>query len=93
MKNGKPIAQTSATDPMGFGLGVNRFTLPKLGDGWSYTGETFGYRVAYVYLPREDAVFAIGMNSAPDSTEDSLPKLEVSIYETLRKAGYLTTRR
>lgn len=89
VKTGQPIEKTSARDPQGFGLGVGQFTSPQMGTGWFYTGETFGYRVVYMYFPRQDAVFAIGVNSAPDSAQDALPKLELAIYETLRKSGRL----
>jgi D-alanyl-D-alanine carboxypeptidase len=88
-KNGQPIATTSLSDPRGFGLGVAQLTTPQMGTIWFYEGETLGYRMFHVYLPRQDAVIAFGFNSQPDGKEDQGGKLMLSIYETLHAAGRL----
>lgn len=86
-KTGKPIVKTSLTDPRGFGLGVAQLTTAQTGTIWFYEGETLGYRMLHVYLPRQDAAIAFGLNSQPDSKQDESGKLMMSIYETLRTAG------
>jgi D-alanyl-D-alanine carboxypeptidase len=88
-KTGKPLAKTTLSDPSGFGLGVAQSTAPAIGTVWSYLGETAGYRVFLVYFPRQDAVIAFGLNSAPDSKEDHGGKLGITIYKTLHTAGRL----
>jgi D-alanyl-D-alanine carboxypeptidase len=88
-KTGKPIAKTSPQDPRGFGLGLVEVTAPKLGTFWFYEGETLGFRMVHVYLPRQNAVFAFALNSQPDGKEDHAGKLAESIYTTLHDAGRL----
>jgi D-alanyl-D-alanine carboxypeptidase len=88
-KTGKPIATTSAQDPRGFGLGVVQVTAPKLGTFWFYEGETLGYRMVHFYLPRQNAVIAFGLNSAPDKAQDHSGELATAIYDTLHSAGRL----
>jgi len=88
-KTGKPIAKTSAADPRGFGLGVVGVTAPKLGTFWFYEGETLGFRMVHFYLPRQDAVIAFGLNSAPDKAQDHSGQLATSIYNTLHESGRL----
>jgi D-alanyl-D-alanine carboxypeptidase len=89
LKTGKPIAKTSLQTPQGFGLGVVQLTTKQTGTVWFYEGETLGYRVVHVYFPRQDAVFAFGLNSHPDKKEDHSGKLAISIYQTLHAAGRL----
>jgi D-alanyl-D-alanine carboxypeptidase len=60
-----------------------------LGTVWGYEGETYGFRMVYVYLPKQDAVIALGANSATDPKQDASKKLAIALYETLRKAGRL----
>jgi D-alanyl-D-alanine carboxypeptidase len=86
-KTGKPIARTSPDDPSGFGLGVVQATVPGIGTIWWYQGESFGYRMIHVYFPRQDAVFAFGLNSSPDSNDAT--KLALALYKTLHAAGKL----
>jgi D-alanyl-D-alanine carboxypeptidase len=86
-KTGKPIAKTSLQDPRGFGLGVGQLTTAQTGTIWFYEGSTFGYRMLHLYFPRQGVVIAFGLNSLPDSKEDSSAKLALSIYETLHAAG------
>jgi D-alanyl-D-alanine carboxypeptidase len=88
-KTGNPIAATSLSDPRGFGLGIAQLTTPQTGTVWFYEGMTLGYRMVHLYFPRQDAVIAFGMNSQPDSKENSSAKFAVTIYETLHAAGRL----
>jgi D-alanyl-D-alanine carboxypeptidase len=88
-KTGAPIETTSLSDPRGFGLGIAQLTTPQTGTVWFYEGMTLGYRMVHLYFPRQDAVIAFGMNSQPDSKENSSGKLAVTIYETLHAAGRL----
>jgi D-alanyl-D-alanine carboxypeptidase len=90
MKTGEPIKETSASDPSGFGLGVVQLREPTAaGTVWFYEGETYGYRMMYLYFPRQDAVIALGANSAVDLKHDALGKLAVTLYVTLHTAGRL----
>ena len=50
---------------------------------WFYEGDTMGYRMAYVYCPRENAVFSYALNSLPDAAQNQSGKLAVSLYKTL----------
>jgi D-alanyl-D-alanine carboxypeptidase len=88
-ETGKPIAQTNAQEPRGFGLGVGQMVLPKLGRIWFYEGMTLGYRMAYVYFPETHAVVAVGLNSQPDKKQDEVGKLMTNVYNRLHAAGRL----
>lgn len=88
-RTGMPLATTTRQDPRGFGLGVAQSTSPALGTFWYYEGETFGYRTLYAWLPKSDAVIAIGLNSATSETEDHIAKLLVSVYSALHRHGRL----
>src|SRR5579872_702757 len=88
-ETGKPIAETNAQQPRGFGLGVGQMVLPKLGRIWFYEGETLGYRVAYAYFPGSHAVFAVGLNSQPDKKQDQIGKLMMAVFTRLHAAGKL----
>ena len=79
---GAPIAQVSATEPRGFGLGVAQVFQPAVGGAvWFYEGETLGYRMLHVYFPVQDAVLVIGLNSQP--TDDQVGQLVTTVYQTL----------
>ena len=86
-KTGKPLTTTTLHDPAGFGLGVAQRTFPQLGKIWYYEGETLGYRMLYVWLPKSDAVIAVALNSQPLDKEDGVGKLIAAVYETLHRAG------
>ena len=88
-KNGQPISATSLSDPHGFGLGVGQMTAANLGTFWYYEGMTLGYRMLYAYLPKQDAVIAIGLNSQPPGKQDHIGQLMQSVYKTLSAAGKL----
>ncbi|MBV8197124.1 MAG: serine hydrolase, partial [Candidatus Eremiobacteraeota bacterium] len=89
MKTGEPIKKTSVSDPNGFGLGVWQLREPTAGTVRYYEGETNGYRTMYLYFPHEDAVIALGANSAVPLKQDRLGTLALTLYVTLRKAGRL----
>jgi D-alanyl-D-alanine carboxypeptidase len=75
MRNGKPIARTSESDPQGFGLGVGQSTRPGIGTFWFYQGETLGYRVLYGWFPKDDLVITVATNSQPFGKENRLGQL------------------
>jgi D-alanyl-D-alanine carboxypeptidase len=86
-KTGKPIVETTADDPGGFGLGVAQMYRPGLGRFWFYEGETLGYRMVHVWLPKQDVIFAFGLNSQPNGNDDQIGELIETIYNTLHAAG------
>lgn len=87
---GTPIAQVSASDPRAFGLGSAQIYQPALGGPiWFYEGETLGYRMLYTYLPAQDAVIAIGLNSQPVGSDDQIGPLVLTVYQTLKAYNQL----
>ena len=82
---GKPITTTTLADPAGYGLGVSQVTSKTLGTVWYYEGETTGFRVVNIFVPRSGTVIAIGVNSA--TLNDHTAALATSVYKTLHKAG------
>jgi D-alanyl-D-alanine carboxypeptidase len=82
---GKPITTTTLADPAGYGLGVSQVTSKTLGTVWYYEGETTGFRVVNIFVPRSGTVIAIGVNSA--TLNDHTAALATSVYQTLHKAG------
>ena len=87
---GQPIASTSPSDPLGFGLGVGQLTNQQMGNFWYYQGETLGYRVVYAYFPATGAIFTVGVNSQPYTsaarTDDEVILLLESVYASLKAA-------
>lgn len=83
-KTAKPIGVTTTNDPGGFGLGVVQVLQPPIGRFWFYKGETFGYRLAYAYVPKADLIYAVGANSAPPGNEDHIGQLMTAVYNTLQ---------
>jgi D-alanyl-D-alanine carboxypeptidase len=82
---GKPIKTTTLADPAGYGLGVSQITSKILGTVWYYEGETTGFRVVNMFVPRSGTVIAIGVNSA--TLDDHTAALATSIDQTLHLAG------
>lgn len=82
-KTGQPMAITTAGDPRGFGLGVVQMLKEPLGRFWFYEGETLGYRMVYVYDPRSNLVFAVGVNSQPPDGQDRIGQLMATLYTTI----------
>ncbi|MEO8813304.1 MAG: serine hydrolase domain-containing protein [Caulobacteraceae bacterium] len=89
VSSGKPIASTDLADPRGFGLGVAQMTSKTMGVFWYYEGETLGYRTLYAYLPRQNAVIAVGLNSQANTKDDHIGQLMETLYGTLHAAGKL----
>lgn len=83
MKTGRPIAQTTPSDPRGFGLGVGEALMPKIGRVWFYEGMTLGYRVTQVQLPKSGAILSVGLNSQPDAKDDNIGDLMNRIFAAL----------
>ncbi len=84
---GKPISRTTPTDASGFGLGIEQDTDQKLGvKVWNYSGETFGFVVVHIYLPRSGTIITLGLNSATDANPTAAQFLLASIYKTLHRA-------
>lgn len=80
MKTGKTIGRVSAEDPHGFGLGVSGFSSA-MGDGWTYEGESMGFRVLYAYLPEKDLVATIALNSGAEGEADHANTVLVEILK------------
>jgi D-alanyl-D-alanine carboxypeptidase len=84
-QTGQPIAETSLTDPQGFGLGVAQLTVEDLGTFWFYEGETLGFRAVHAYFPDSGLIIAMGLNSATE--DDQIAVLVKSVYDTLLADG------
>ena len=86
-KTAKPIAQVTADDPDGFGLGVAQKYIPAFGGSfWFYQGETLGFRAAHIFFPKSRIVVAVFANSRPVEKESQLKELFATIDATI-KAG------
>jgi len=88
---GKPIRTTTLADPAGYGLGISQVTSKTLGTLWYYEGETTGFRVVNIFVPRSGTAIAIGVNSA--TLNDHTAALAISVYQTLHKAGLVAVGR
>ncbi|MEV7626891.1 serine hydrolase domain-containing protein [Actinoplanes sp. NPDC089786] len=82
-----PIKETTATDPVGFGLGVAQHYTEATDAVWTYVGGTLGFRTLHMYFPGSGLIIAIGVNSSTDSDADKLPDLAQTVYQTLREHG------
>jgi D-alanyl-D-alanine carboxypeptidase len=89
---GQPIASTSATDPMGYGLGIAQLTDPKLGTFWFYEGSTLGFRALHAYFPDSGLIIAFGLNSGTAEAIDQSATLMKTVYDTLRANGMICPR-
>ena len=70
-KTGLPLAEVSADEPVGFGLGLGRFHRKELGGAyWFYEGETLGFRTIFAYWPQDDLLITGAVNSRPPNGED-----------------------
>jgi D-alanyl-D-alanine carboxypeptidase len=89
VKTGQPIAQTTPSDPGGFGLGIFSVDEPTLGGTfWGYQGSTIGYRAAYGYFPTTGLIICIFTNSQTTSKNNELLSvLFPAIYDTLKANG------
>jgi D-alanyl-D-alanine carboxypeptidase len=84
-KTAKPLAEPTAADPAGFGLGVAKRYDPKLGTFWFYQGETLGFRAAHLYFPDSGLVVAIYANSRPVEAESHMQQLFAQLFPTIEK--------
>ena len=87
---GKPIRRTTATDPAGYGLGVQQVFNPQTGIFWAYEGQAFGARVIHYFFPRTGLLIAVAANSS--TSNDDLANLAGAVYQTLNHAGAAHTR-
>jgi D-alanyl-D-alanine carboxypeptidase len=84
-KDGKSIAQTSASIPQAFGLGIFQATIPSLGLFWGYQGATIGYRATYAYFPTSGLIICVFTNSQAPKANDQLATVLIpTLYGTLQ---------
>jgi D-alanyl-D-alanine carboxypeptidase len=83
IKSARPLAQPTASDPAGFGLGVAQRFDEHLGRFWFYQGETLGFRAAHLYFPKSGLVVSIFANSRPTEAKSQLPALFATIDKTI----------
>ena len=93
-RTGQPIEQTSGTDSLGFGLGVQQQATKGLGNIWQYEGATAAFRTIHVYVPKSGVILAIGLNSytTPNSNTtitDHIIELPGLVYQALVKHGVI----
>lgn len=84
-KTGNPIANTTASDPEGFGLGVaERFDAKHSPlHMWFFEGETLGFRALYIYVPCNKVIVAAIFNSATNAENDHAKDLVNNIYHLI----------
>jgi len=80
MTSGAPLAEATATDRRGFGLGVGQTIVGTL-RFWFYEGEPMGSRMFYGYFPDKDVVIVIAVNSA--GATDNVGKAVIAMYEAV----------
>jgi D-alanyl-D-alanine carboxypeptidase len=84
---GKPLPQTTSTDPRGFGLGVAQINASNednlVGQVWFYEGETLGFRSLYWYKPCNGVILSTIFNSATNSENDHAGQLLEQIYHSI----------
>jgi D-alanyl-D-alanine carboxypeptidase len=85
VKTGRPIKQTTPSDPEGFGLGTAQLTNPQIGTAWWYEGETLAFRTLHLLVPGTSVIFALALNSQP--TVDHIGQLAVAVHNTLVAHG------
>jgi D-alanyl-D-alanine carboxypeptidase len=90
-KTGLPLADVTADDPGGFGLGIGRFYRKELGGPyWFYEGETLGFRTIFVYWPQYDLVITGSVNSRAPNGEDNFgPAVLGGAFTVLERAHLL----
>ena len=84
-----PRSVSTATDPSGYGLGVQQQFSRQTGIFWDYEGQAFGARVLHLYFPRTGLLIAVAANSS--ASHDDLANLSGAVYQTLQKAGAART--
>jgi len=93
MKTGQPVADVSADDPHGFGLGLGRnYQVAVNGAFWFYEGITFGFRTIFAYWPQYDLVITASTNSQPADGEDHLAaEVIVKAFDRLHEDGLIAS--
>jgi D-alanyl-D-alanine carboxypeptidase len=88
-RTGKPLSEVSASDPVGFGLGLGRFYRKELGGAyWFYEGETLGFRAIFAYWPQYDLLITGAVNSRPPNGEDKFGLAVIGgAFAALQQAG------
>lgn len=90
LASGQPIAQTTPSDPKGFGLGVFQVLMPDLPRAWAYQGSTIGYRATYMYFQDSGVVITIFTNSQTTDAQNQISaKLFPAVFATLKNAGVI----
>lgn len=89
-RTGQPIANVTAEDPAGFGLGVAyRYDKKSKQRFWFYEGSTLGFRVMYLWSPCNDVTTVVALNSKgaegnPDSKiGDHISLANQNLYEAI----------
>lgn len=83
LKTGRAVEGTAPSDPRAFGLGIAEAMLPKIGAAWFYEGETLGYRVVQIKLPKSGAIVSVALNSQPNGKDDQIGALTTRIAAAL----------
>jgi D-alanyl-D-alanine carboxypeptidase len=99
LKTGRPIPDTTADDPGGFGLGIARiYSADQGGHYWFYLGETLGYRTLIAYWPQYELVITAEANSNPAADADPagapgfVPTILSSVFAALKDTGTLAAK-
>jgi D-alanyl-D-alanine carboxypeptidase len=87
-ETGLPLAEVTASESGGFGLGVGRFYQRELaGPYWFYEGETLGFRTIFAYWPKDDLLITGAVNSRPPNGEDQFgPTVFGGTFAALKRA-------
>ncbi len=85
-RTGEPIADVSADDPQGFGLGLVKARMAPYGDIWFYQGTTLGFRTLYVWFEDEDLLVTVQTNSQPDDDENRIQDAATAVRDAVRPA-------
>ncbi|MBV5260500.1 beta-lactamase family protein [Synechococcus moorigangaii CMS01] len=83
LQTGEPIAQTTETEPFGFGLGIIQGYDENWGNYWFYQGETLGYRSFYVYFPCNQVIISALFNSSVEGQNNHARSLILDIYRSV----------
>lgn len=81
--SGQAIAQSSASDPHGFGLGVAQNFEKEAGRFWFYEGETMGFRSIFMYQPCNGVIISAVVNSATNEENDHIGRLAQTVYRLI----------
>jgi D-alanyl-D-alanine carboxypeptidase len=80
LKTGRYIPTTTEEDPLGFGLGVIQRYSPDLGRIWYYQGQTLGFRAMYMYIPCNQVVVAVTVNSSTNGENNHIHNILQDVY-------------